>query len=275
MTARRFFLHVFLAGLIVLGGCETSFEPYAEADRYFSVFGVLNVSDDRHWVRVEPLQDDRPFTADSTIDATATLTHVATGRQVALEKSRMPHRDGFQHNFIAEMDLRLGSSYRLVVHRSDGSASTATVTIPESRPVLSLSQGGLDATVESRTGDRLLFLTVVYYTNEGAYSGQYGVRASRTEAGYAASFDWKDDVCSDYVGGPALIVLHEVEAVAGVVDPSAPSYEGLPFEELFQPGVAPSNVENGYGYVAGVASDAAFVTLPPEERPTLNTQACR
>ncbi len=272
-------LPALLVFLAMLGGCETSLGPYAPSNRHFSIFGVLNVASDQHWVRIEDLRDGRPIGADSTIDATATLTHLESGRQVTLKDSLFRYQQGLlAHNFYAEMDLQLEHTYRLVVRDSSGNASTATVTMPHSIPEVNLSERGTSATIQGGVEDRLLFLTVDYHTivapeqGGGAYANtftvQYAKRATRTETGYTASLNWRRDVRSSYSGGRATVILTSIAVQVGLVGSDAPVYGDLTYEDLFRPGVAPSNVENGAGYLAGISSDRASVTFPLGRRPS-------
>ncbi len=275
-------LPALLVFLAMLGGCETSLGPYAPSNRHFSIFGVLNVASDRHWVRVEALRDGRPIGADSTLDAAVILTHLESGRQVTMKDSLFSYEGELAHNFYGEMDLQLEHTYRLVARSSEGEASTATVTMPHSIPEVSLSERGTTATIEGGTEDRFLFLTVLYHvfvdptpplaeSYHETFTVQYAERAMRTGTGYSASLNWIRDVRSFYSGGDdeALVTLLEVEVQVGLVHPSAPGYDGLSYEDLFRPGVAPSNVENGAGYLAGLTNDRASVTLPSDERPQM------
>jgi hypothetical protein len=290
MTARRSFLKALVLAVLVAlgGGCDSSFEPYKKSERSFSLFGIIDAGSQRHPVLVEPLQDDRPFTADSTIDATGTITNVETGREVALERQRRQIGGGFRHNFIVKMKPQRGATYRLTVRPSDGKASTATLTMPNSAPRLSLIaretvDEGMDlrAIVEETGQDRLLFLIVNYRVRikpkrqrpdapppepfEAILTAQYGTEASRTDTGYSTVLDWKSDVKEAYEGQSATsATLLAINARAGIVHSSAPEYGGLTYDELFELGTAPSNVENGYGYVAGTASDGASVTIEGE-----------
>lgn len=272
---------------VLQGGCDTSFDTYSATDNPFSLFGLLDADDQRHAVRVEALRDGKPFSADSTLDATVTLTHVESGRTVTLE-DRLVSFEGLTHNYVTDaMDLRLNNTYRLAVRRENGEESTATLTMPHEPPDLSLSKRGMVATVKGGTEDQLLYLEVNYHTTvkpevcsmppcdyDQVFSLRYAQRARRTESGYTASFSWTTDVDSLYSGQKATVTLKTVSAQVGLVHPSAPTYEGLTREELFRSGLAPSNVENGYGYVAGITSDVASFTYPPPlpPRPKITVQ---
>lgn len=278
-NAARPLLPVLLLLPALLVGCDTSLDLAATSNS-FSLFGLLDAGDSRHAVRVEALQDGKPFGADSTLDATVTLTHVESGRTVGLE-DRLVSFEGLTHNYVTDaMDLRLNNTYRLAVQRGNGEGSTATLTMPHETPKLSLSQGGMVATVKGGTEDQLLYLDVNYHTTvvpencsippcayDRVFSPRYAQRAQRTESGYTASFDWVTDVDSLYSGQKATVTLKTVSVQVGLVHSSAPTYEGLTKGELFRPGVAPSNVENGYGYVAGITSDEASFTYPPPRPP--------
>lgn len=273
-----------LALAVGAAGCDTSFEPYAQADQYYSVFALLDATERRQWVRVEPLQDGRPRGADSTIEATVALERLPDGPQAVLEPRRAEYVEGFAHNFLAQMDLALGERYRLIVRRSDEKASTATVTMPQDVPALSLlGPRGLRAAIEGGTEDRLFFVNVTYdllvdpedppapapplEERPETLTAQYVGRATRTETGYAVSFDWTKDVRPPYEGTGSAVTLTGLSVEVALVSREAPDYEGRSYEELFRVGVAPSNVKNGYGLVAGVTSDSASVVIPPADRP--------
>lgn len=273
--------------LLATSGCDTtSFDPYAEPDQVFSVFGFLDATQGTHRLRVEPLKDEKPYGTDSTLKATATLRNMESGQEVSLRNNRIIRNGEVRHNLVLEASLKRDTRYRLTVARTTGNerSSTATVTLPHAVPEISLPNSAKRVRVRGGTEDRLLFLNVTYrveiteavrgpaptITYEDAFQFMYARRVTRTETGYTDWLTREEDIRSMYQANSsvtsATIKLLGVDVKGALVHPSAPDYEALSYKELFSPGVAPSNVEGGIGFVAGVARDGASVTLPPDEQ---------
>lgn len=133
-AARKLCQFLLLAVLCVvglLGGCANEVDVFTGREGvYFSVQGALRVSDDTHFVRIEPLQDGIPFGTDSTIDATVTMENLATGETTRLNDSLVRFDGVLAHNFWTPMRLESGTRYRLTVERSDGKTTVAEATTP-------------------------------------------------------------------------------------------------------------------------------------------------
>lgn len=86
------------------GACDTPFEPIAEGDVRFPVFGYLDASADTQWIRVMPI---RPLatTSPDSFGITVTLEDLGTGRVIPLRDSLFP----FTHH--ADADVGSAGTY--------------------------------------------------------------------------------------------------------------------------------------------------------------------
>lgn len=118
-----------VAGLF--GGCANEVDVFTERDNlYFSVQGALDVKDDTHFVRIEPLGDQIPIGTDSVIDATVTMENLSTGATETFRDSVVTVEGVLVHNFWGVMKLQPATTYRLTVERSDGASTVAQATTP-------------------------------------------------------------------------------------------------------------------------------------------------
>ena len=114
-------------------GCDTAISPFAESDRYFSIYGYLDTGADTQFVRVVALRDSI-FTSDDPLEATVTTTDFETGRMIVWKDSVVSfynYRDDTGHVFWTKDKPEAGHVYRLNVERPDGAVSYADVRIPE------------------------------------------------------------------------------------------------------------------------------------------------
>lgn len=118
-----------LAALLLVG-CDTTLEPFAENNGAYSVRGVLTLTQDEHYIRVKDL--NQPVTQDTarTLDATVTLENLTTGLTETLEDSVVLFEGVATHNFRVDQSIEPSADYRLTVERSDGVTTQATATTP-------------------------------------------------------------------------------------------------------------------------------------------------
>lgn len=123
-----------LTGLILLTGCDASFQPIDDDAGLFSVYGYLTLSGGPHFLRVKDL--DTPLTPDSTrvLDATVTLKNLSTGRTETLTDSIVLFEGIYTHNFRADQDVQPATRYRITITQGDGK-TRATATMPEETEV--------------------------------------------------------------------------------------------------------------------------------------------
>ncbi len=117
--------------LIIAIGCDESVDPFAESDRYFSVFGALDMKADTQYVRVIPLDTSLVVSEQGPIDARVYVTDLNTNSTVEWEDSLFVFRDDSRgHLFYSPLRILPEHTYRLEVVRSDGATSMAETTVP-------------------------------------------------------------------------------------------------------------------------------------------------
>ncbi len=286
-------LLVLLAVALVLAaaGCDTSFSAFEESERRFSVFGYLDGRADTQFVRVEALQDSVLAGSGGPLDARVTTENLSTGETTTWRDSttQIGGTGVLVHNFWTTASVEPGETYRFRVERqSDGAASTAEVTLPESFPPLTRSgmpvlescseQDSIPPVeVQAREVERLGAAVVRYDYLEcrPAPDGEVCQRTqkavshlpdtSRTADGsYRVLIEWVEDI-----GCPREIYSFEVvfasvsddwPAYGGLVpDPGQAGASGAP---LPPPGRY-SNIENGTGFLGGAV--IRTITVPVEE----------
>ncbi|GAA5522492.1 hypothetical protein LQ318_12130 [Aliifodinibius salicampi] len=128
-------VYCLLGALLLLSGCDSSFEPHQENSRYyFSMFGYLDASADTQWVRIMPVRDSL-LHQPHEIDATVTLEELETGKTITLNDSLFHFSNNrYAHNFWTTQPLEPSRTYRLKAERSDGAASHTTITLPTDYP---------------------------------------------------------------------------------------------------------------------------------------------
>lgn len=124
-----------LAGAVIivaLGGCDsTEVEPFIESDRYYTVWGVMDMARDTHWVRVIPIGDSIAVSADGFEAPTVTLTDALTGRVSTWQDTLWRFDDG-RSGLLYYLEKRVvpGRSYALRIEDSAGRVTTSGTTIP-------------------------------------------------------------------------------------------------------------------------------------------------
>ncbi|MGI9175800.1 MAG: hypothetical protein ACR2GR_10835 [Rhodothermales bacterium] len=249
-----------------VGGCETTFEPFQESDRAFSLFGYLDAAADVQFVRVTPLRNSL-YARRGTLDATVTLEHLASGQTSTWRDSVVFFGEAPAHNFWSAEPVELGQTYRMTVWRSDGAASAATFTLPdrEPEPGAAFPMFSPTATVTIRKVDQLLKAELIY-TVQILSSGDVAQRSfsyldeasryrdSDGDFGYTFSFDRAGIIerLAMTLGTPDFQVLALDLAVASA-GPDWPDFATIDRETLALPDVI-GNVEQGVGFVGGIVS---------------------
>jgi predicted small secreted protein len=110
--------------------CDNTLEPFDQDIGIFSVYGVLDMNEETHYVRIREMS--APFTAEATrdMDATVFFDRPGTGDSEILESDVREYEGVFLHTYRIEGAIEAGTTYRLRVIRSDGVSVEAETTSP-------------------------------------------------------------------------------------------------------------------------------------------------
>lgn len=120
---------------LLLGGCDESFDPFAEAEGRFALFGFLDARQDTQFVRVQPVSDrERELRLG---DAQLTSTVLASGVVEVWQDSLVTLDDGSRGLlFFASFRPEDGETYRIEVEGTTGAAEQVEVAMPVEPPLM-------------------------------------------------------------------------------------------------------------------------------------------
>jgi hypothetical protein len=168
------------------------------------------------------------------------------------------------HNVWTTADFEPTERYRFTVTGPDGRSSTATVTVPDTSADFEVIPPGTFPIWSIRVLEVDWLAEVVIELREQFDSGRirtvdFSVVADTVPQGadgYAITVN-VSQVRDRLRGGVAAVGSLRV-SIAG---PDWPAISGIDPDSLLQPGVI-SNVENGYGYLGGVATKTTLFCGP-------------
>lgn len=119
----------------VLWGCENSFNPIKENNLYnYSMYGILDLTADTHWVRVMPLRNTI-FRDSMGNDATVRLIRESTGQTEQLEDTLLRlAQNTYVWNFWTTTTLHAQEDYTLTAESPEGEITSGTASIPADFP---------------------------------------------------------------------------------------------------------------------------------------------
>lgn len=258
-----------MVATILVAGCDsTEVDPFLDSDRYFSVYGSIDMQLREQYLRVVPV--DTIFGArPDDIDAIVTTTDLITGEIEVWRDSLFTFDDGrIGHVFISNFRIRAGHTYRLEVERSDGALSWAETTVPL-EPKAIVGESIVTSPPESPlpTGFQRIFwegLTTepyrvdVYYRYRSIPGNPFidvAVPYPTESASEDTSQGWEvmvnystdRDTLNEAIGGLGLRLAGLAMRVVVLADDWVPPGGVWDPEVLSQPGVF-SNVNNGFGF---------------------------
>lgn len=263
MNRTRWLVLLLLAGTLA-GGCDHPFEPFQENTAGpFSISGYLDLKADTQWIRVMPVRQQQ-LAEPAPIDAVVTLEHMGTGRVVTLRDSLFTFTDprlnsvAYAHNFWTAEPIQPGAVYRLEAVRSDGATTTALIEMP-SDPEVTLFHDPApyrygDVSRILVRAEHLLYIDLVYTvwsSRFGRAGDPFVVRQHPFRTTPAGS--WEFRLSPDSLMQPGLFDVRRLEARVALTRSDWPYVPGLSALDLAVPGRIPSNVENGLGFVGGLA----------------------
>ena len=251
-----------LLGLLALAavGCEDSVVPVADTGRPFTLYAVLDPTEDRQALRVATFEPSLDATAGPEIDAEVISTDLNTGESVTWTDSLVAFGEGrFGHVFHADFRPVYGHTYRVEARRSDGAVSSAEVTVPpfvEPLPLETETSGTVVLTT-LWPGPPELNEPQATYVTEDAGCVVRAVTVSTSRPAEPFEFGWKvetnllDDAVEVFRRLAPISSLALVEVRLGAHVASSNWY---PPGGVFDPEVlvdpnAFTNVRNGFGFV--------------------------
>lgn len=249
------------AGLAItlMAGCDRPFEPLAEnGNGPFSMIGYLDLGADTQWVRVMPVRPSA-LSAPEPIDAVVTLQRVGSGRTVTLRDSLFRYRDArldadlYAHLFWTTERLEARARYRLTATRSDGAASTALVDMPGELEFTYLNLRDT-ASVEVRT-ERLLLVETFHAMRltSGERAGS-SVRRHRRPSPFGNPPTYGVIVDGAPLIQERMVDVRRIELRIATATAAWPPDLAPASPAAGVPDTMASNVENGLGFVGGVAT---------------------
>lgn len=280
----RWMACLLLAAGALLSGCDdTIIDPFDNEERYFTVYGYLDMLETRHTLRVVPVTRfaENIETTDggrSALDARVFTTDLVSGVRTEWDHRYAQLNDGtWGHVFEGRFLVQPGRTYRLEVVRSDGKTTTAETTVPlfnssslfEKGPVVfeqDSTRAWQDVTIPEISSPwdvTLIYMWSAYPINRRLFI-PYGRPGSRmTDGGWQMRINLSEDqdVVREHVresfeqGIPPDATTYSLTAMGVQIrvldanwDPPGGVFDP---EILAQPG-AMSNVRNGYGFFGSV-----------------------
>ena len=243
--------------LLVLAGCSTEFDPRAESETYFALWGALDATADTQFVRVAALRGTLDREA-GPIDAVVTLVRLDTDERWPMADSTVSLSNGTQvHAFWTAADVEPEATYRIDVRRSDGAETRATVQIPAALPPVALDDGRCrcPTIVTVRGAEKLIDTYAIYRDPQTGqrtrFSKLQSIRHPDAER-FTASVYYGDDART-LQEDPFDVDRFEAELLVVTATSNWPDGQTLGFEASLQP-LDGGRIENGVGFVGGVVT---------------------
>lgn len=272
----RYLALVLCAGALLFG-CDAALDPFAGTAGLYYIYGVFEVTEEEHYVRVQNLNRPPQPEDSAPLNATVTLENLTSGTSTGLVDSTITFDETVTHNFQVDTPIQPGATYRLTVERSDGRRTQATATMPDTTEI------SLDPAPGSTVPcDRDILLRFRDLPDGTHIRRSVGVR-------WDGSWRWIQDrlgPANDFIQGglmPWLIVEKALPTVPLQTINNPKKYCRLLDEKQirvaytqFGPDWPPdsvradptqSNVENGLGIFGGVRRDTLTWPLGPPVNP--------
>ena len=267
---------VFLPGLsalliaaLLLGGCDTEFDPFQDSDYHFSVFGFLDAAADSQFIRITPVRDSIALTPGVPLDAVVTLENLASGRTTIFRDSLFVFQENLAeriaYNFWSPEPIEHDAAYRLTVARSDGATSTATVMLPPAFPdpelLLPRQMGSppilFTAAIRVKGVERLADLRLIVtfrFPGESAENAQtitlpFLDRVATLGENLGVQFRPYNEFFGRAPGCP---LVDDVQVLIAAAGPNWPDFLSIDDETLALTDVV-TNVDNSIGFLGGVS----------------------
>ncbi|WP_421773583.1 hypothetical protein [Gracilimonas sp.] len=258
---------------VLYGGCQNEFEPFEKTDKYvFSMNGYLDVHADTQWIRVMPIGET--FLAlDSAINPNQVrLTREVTGESVVLNDSLFTFSgDTYVWNYWSPDSIVTNEEYRITAIDSEGKQSSAVLRTASELaiPRIEYTQDFEEISVSGVVEDSLILLETRYIVQafvEVGCTPEREIRFSHIEditlgvnGEYSFTSTNREAIAEKLDVGPFSFQVNERKLVIITAGENWPDYMSFSDLEVDLPDVI-SNVENGTGFVAGIAKREIMIT---------------
>jgi len=126
-----FFRSMLLVFALAVAGCADSVSPTFDADKPYTLYGVLDPTTEQQALRVVPFAPDLTAQEPEPLGAAVTSTDLATGETITWRDSLVMFGDGqFGHVYFADFRPVYRRPYRIEAQRPDDAVSSAELTMP-------------------------------------------------------------------------------------------------------------------------------------------------
>lgn len=274
---------------VLLTGCDDEVNPFVESERFFTVFGALDMQADTQFVRVTPIDQVLIDTIEAPLAVTVRSEDLMTGVEHVWRDSVIRFEDGsIGHIFYTPLRVQPGHRYRFEVIRDGDAATTAAETTVPALPEATLEnvritgnlvrqainwQGIQQEPVRIRTVYRFQEsnasfkdIAVLYETSATSTQIDLIDGVLRVDVDYSGD---KSDVLEEINLALNPIFLGVAQEVTVLDEDYVPPGGTFDPDVLVQPGVF-SNVENGFGFLGAVGRFSTEWVLPKSAADALN-----
>jgi len=267
---RRVVLGVLVAAIAIAGCDGTGVDPFLSSDRYYSIYGSLDMRLSTQFLRVVPIDTLFGVDDNAPIDAVVRSIDLNNSEMETWRDSLITFPNGLHgHVFFSNLRIKPGHKYRVEVLRSDGAVTWVETTIPL-EPTAELGPPVVTSPPEAPLpmGTQTVFwrgLTEephrvdLYYRYRSVPGNPfidvrvpYSTKSTNedTSEGWEITVNYSVDraVLNDEIGGLGLRLAGVAMQVIVLADDWVPPGGVWDPEILSQPGVF-SNVNNGFGFV--------------------------
>lgn len=255
--------------------CDNTFEPFQKNNQYiFSMYGTIDLHADTQWVRVMPIGQTLFIEEAEPIDATVELTRNSTGQVVTMNDSLFQFAaNAFAWNYWVPISLHPDEAYTVTARNSENEESKVIIQTPSILPVPEVVEYFEDddrGTIIGSSKDSLVVLEVRYRAQnllcgpekEIVISFINGIDHSRED--YRVNMSNAGRIASSFGVLLGNYRVNSRKFVVVSVSEDWPDLAEYSDDEIVLPHVA-TNVENGTGFVPGIAKRVIDIT-PPRER---------
>lgn len=271
-----------LSCLFLLSCSDPVFDPFENEDRFYTVYGFLDVKKIDHVVRITPVTRQAAVVEnlaqpEADIDAEVTSIDLDTGTIVEWAHQLERFEDGtYGHIFKGQFVVIPGCTYRLIITRSDGVTAYAETTVPVIRDTTAIEREPIRFSADSSRFDQILLLPklAIPWSMQAIYRWEGGAIRRRVDIPYGpvtgppAANGWnltlnisddqafvRQNIRASRINGveeSSTTVLTGMGVEIQLIDELWDASEGVYDPNLFFQQPEKSNIVNGYGFFGSI-----------------------